>query len=46
MKKAKLRKRGKRYIPVKNNELNVFLDLFSKMFIDWATERDVKQARD
>ena len=46
MKKARLRKRGKRYIQVESDEPNVFLDLFNRMYIDWAENRDSKQARD
>lgn len=46
MKKAKLRKKAKRYIQVKSDEPNVFLDLFNRMYIDWAEKRDSEQARD
>lgn len=46
MKKVRLRKREKRYIRVESDELNVFLDLFNRMYIDWAEGRDSEQARD
>lgn len=45
MRKARLRKKGKRYIQAESDGLNVFLNLYNRMYIDWAKNRDSAQER-